>query len=213
MGHDKAMLKLGDLTLLGRVVRELLAVERLEEVVVVGSRTTVPETALGSAVQLIAPGQAVHFVDDRWPGQGPLGGLVTGLGFLAGRRSSEPDGPPVTATVAVLSCDLPKLTGSSIATLFEVLEQDLDRPRANDDEDVLDLVMSAREGRPQPLHAVFHRAALAALERRFLAGERRLFAAVAELIYKVVPDESGSSDDADTPEDWARLAGAGGDGV
>ena len=223
MGQDKALLPLGGLTLLGAVVRELLAVDRVEDVVVVGSRVFDPEQALGSSLPLVEDGQMIHFVNDGWPGQGPLGGLISGLAFLSDWRSLESD--PDTdgaSTVALLSCDLPRLTGRSVQYLFERLEGPSSTLRSAAMErdvvtepmtpgdpgvTVVDVVMSVRMGRVQPLHSVLRQCVYPSLLRGFLAGERRLVVALAELNAATLPDELGSSEDADTPEDWRRLTG------
>ena len=81
MGRDKAALPFGGTTLVAWVVRRLGSV-CAEVVVVARDAADCPECG-------------ARVVGDRWPGLGPLGGLVTGLETIT------------TAYAAVIGCDLP----------------------------------------------------------------------------------------------------------
>ena len=105
-------------------------------------------------------------VPDALSDAGPLAGLVAGL------RASPHE---LTAVAAV---DLPFVS----ATLFALLAG----LRADEDA----VVPVDGEGRLQPVHAVYARAALPALEAALAAGQRRLTDAVAALRLRLVgPDE------------------------
>ncbi|MDA8217023.1 MAG: molybdenum cofactor guanylyltransferase [Dehalococcoidales bacterium] len=93
MGADKAGLRVGDETLLGRVVARLAGV--VEEVFVVGR---VP-TELPSSVRAVS---------DLRPGAGSLGGIFTALSFAQGSRC------------LVVACDMPFLNRRLLAYLLDL---------------------------------------------------------------------------------------------
>ena len=194
MGTDKALLDVGGVPLLVTVIGTLASVEGLTDFVVVGR----PGGAVQDLVERFPLGAGggrreltVRFIDDLWPGEGPLGGLISGLNALRDR-------PGQASGVAVLSCDLPRLHPATISELFRLLEAD---PAA-------DSVMSVRGGRPQPLHAVYRLRTLPRLLQSFRSGNRSVTSATASLRATHLPDRSGSSEDADTPADWLRLVGS-----
>jgi molybdenum cofactor guanylyltransferase len=93
-GSDKALAKIGQESVLERVCRLL-------------------DEATGE-VRVIAPdGRYPDFqgklVSDRWPGQGPLGGIITALLLTAESGASEWN--------LILSCDMPFLTGEWLSYL------------------------------------------------------------------------------------------------
>lgn len=100
MGRDKTTLPVGG-TILAARAAQALAATGIDEVVCVG----------GDSVTLEAAGLATTV--DRWPGEGPLGGILTafdrfpGAGIvvvLAGDLSS-PDPRAIEATIAALSAE------------------------------------------------------------------------------------------------------------
>lgn len=97
MGTDKAFVEIEGVPMVERVAIALEA-GRCEPVVLVG----------GDAVLLSRFGRAA--ITDDFPGQGPVGGLVTAL------RSVE------AAVVVVASCDLPALDGSTVAAVAAALD-------------------------------------------------------------------------------------------
>ena len=91
MGRDKALLELGGVPLIVRTVRLL--------------EPLVSSTAVVAPAEKYAwPG--LRIVDDRWPGAGPLGGIVTALGTS------------FTDWNLILACDLPFLTAEWIDWLI-----------------------------------------------------------------------------------------------
>ena len=199
MGRDKATIPIGDATLLGRVVEGLLGIGGLSRIIVVGSRVRDLDDALGVGARSRTASRTITFVEDRWPGEGPLGGLITGLRVLqTGVDGAE--GPAVTVPETdgisfVLSCDMPNLSFDELTPLLEALEAS----------PFIDAVLSTRLGRSQPLHSALRFSSCGLLERAFLAGERRLEAAFAGLNVRYRPDRVGSSDDIDTPHDLEKL--------
>jgi molybdopterin-guanine dinucleotide biosynthesis protein A len=129
----------------------------------------------GDAESLRALG--LRFVPDEFPHEGPLGGIISAL-----RASPE-------AVVVVTACDMPWIRSEHVSMLIRALG-------AND------AVMSAADGRGQPLHAVWRSSALDQLERAFLSGERSPQRAIRDLNFTVVDFGAGTwSMDLDTPDD------------
>ncbi len=130
------------------------------------------------------------WVADRWPGSGPLGGIVTAL---AHTRQVAPD----TEMTAVLGCDLARPDPGAISRLIEALDA---RRSA-------DLAVARHDDRRQWHLAVWRRSALETLSSLFDRGERAVWRAGEAL--EVVDVDGLSADscaDIDTPAD---LPGAG----
>jgi molybdopterin-guanine dinucleotide biosynthesis protein A len=87
-GRDKALAEIGGKPMVVRMCELLRGV--LNEVTVVAA----PEKYLGLGPQIVA---------DRWPGEGPLGGIITAL------RTTEAEDAACEWNI-ILSCDMPFLT-------------------------------------------------------------------------------------------------------
>jgi len=123
-------------------------------------------------------------IADRYPGEGPLGGILTALHHTAA------DWNLVTA------CDMPALTGEFLSELMAKAE------RADADA----LVPAGPAGMLEPLCAVYHRRALAGLETEFAAGVRKIaqaLEAVRAVRFPVL--EVSCFQNVNTPEEWSRL--------
>ena len=174
MGSDKAALLIHGEPLLGRVVRLLRSVT--PDVAVIGP----PERAA------LVPGAPIF--PDRWPRQGPLGGIATALQALAGDA------------VLVVGCDMPCLNPALLRHL-------LARAAA------YDAVVVHADGQTHPLHAVYQRRCLPALEAQLHAGDLRVQHFLARLeLYVVEGAELDRFDprhlstfNANTPEEWERV--------
>jgi len=164
MGRDKALLVHHG---------QPLAVQAAGALVAAGAGSV--EAVGGDAARLRAAGLAHRA--DRWPGQGPLGGLVTAL---------EASGAEVAV---VLSCDL---VAPSTAAILQVV-------------DALGAHGSAvpvAGGRPQWLHAAWRREVAAELAAAFAAGERSVARAAARIDVVEVPGLPWAAlRDADEPGD------------
>ncbi len=111
----------------------------------------VPVMAIGGdSVALSALGLAP--VADRWPGEGPVGGIISALGAT---DSAE--------VVVVVACDLPLITSHTIRALVDGLDA---HPGA--------MAAAAMTDRIQPLCVAWRRSVNEELERCFAAGERRV---------------------------------------
>lgn len=107
-------------------------------------------------------------VADRWPGEGPLGGVITALGQF-----------PEHEAVVVVACDLPKLSAATVAMLVDGL---LQAPASAD-------VAMAVTDRQQYLCAAWRPGAGAQLSAMFAGGGRRLLDALSNLrVVEVVVD-------------------------
>jgi len=134
----------------------------------------------------VVPG--VETVGDRWPGEGPLGGLITGL---------EAAGEGVHF---VCACDMPLLRR-------ELVQLILDRA------DGVDAVVPRAGGREHPLCAAYASACISPLMTAFASGERSVRRALAGLRVRwVVEEELAWADPlleslrgVNTPEELAAL--------
>lgn len=171
MGRDKALLLVDGVPLAVRVATALRAAGA-SEVVAVG----------GDAPALAAVGLAT--VPDRWPGEGPLGGLLTGM--AAARE-------PIVVTAA---CDLPSLDPRVVDRLVGALA-------ASDSVDALAAVPVV-EGIAQTHLVAVRAAARQPLEEAFAAGERaprRALTVVGLVHLDLGPTEASSLHDVDRPDD------------
>ncbi|MBV8085334.1 MAG: molybdenum cofactor guanylyltransferase [Chloroflexi bacterium] len=128
---------------------------------------------------------------DVYPGMSSLGGIYTGVLSAREQRS------------LVLSCDLPLVNP-------ELLTYLLDLPFD------YDLLMPWIGGRQQPLHAIYAKSCLPAMQAQIEAGDLKIVNLLDTLRGRVVredelqPEWLTSFRNMNTPEDWAevqRLAG------
>jgi molybdenum cofactor guanylyltransferase len=177
MGRDKALLVVDGDPMVVRVAAAAHSAGATTVIVIGGD-----EAGLGAA---LAGDDDVAFRPDRFPGEGPLGGLVTALG--------EVDEPVLLA----LACDLLDPDPAAMAATVAALAV----PGT-------DVAVPDGDGRAQWLHAAWRRAAVTApLAQRFAAGERSVHRAVAQAQLTVarVPElPARALADADSPDDLRR---------
>ena len=201
MGTDKALVEIDGTPMVLRAADALRASGLTEVIVVGGCRRRLGELGL-------------RVVADLYPGQGPLGGVITALGCLDGRTgnggeaggrdevTAVPAGPAacgVGLKVAVtLPCDV---LHPSAASVVEVLSRLRERQAAA-------AIVPAARGRPQWLHAAWRRRCRPELEAVFKAGVRAprhamkaLSTASSDRVVFFDASESVWFRDADTPED------------
>lgn len=122
---------------------------------------------------------ALSQVPDDPPGIGPIGGLAALLENAGDRRA------------LALACDMPFVTGEDLGAL-------LDAPRAS-------VVCPKREGRWEPLCAVYDAPRVLPIVRRFIAeGRHSLQALLDEAGAREVALSGDHLDDWDSPEDVRR---------
>jgi molybdopterin-guanine dinucleotide biosynthesis protein A len=145
----------------------------------------VVRAAAGPAALVGGPPHAlaeIGFVPDLYPGEGPLGGILSAL------RSSTADWNLIVA------CDMPDLKADFLHQLLDTA--DLCSADA--------LVPIGPSGRLEPLCAAYHRKALRSLETAFARGIRKIATALEEVRTETwtVPELS-CFQNVNTPEEWA----------
>lgn len=140
--------------------------------------------------QAVAPLRACCLAD-AYPGAGPLGGLATGLATIED-------------WCLCVACDLPFVQPAVFHFLLA---------QADDD---WDAVVPHVAGRPQPLHALYHRRCLPAIETALGAGQRRMDSFLPQVRTRRVTEEEVRPFDPDlrsfvninTWSDWTALGGS-----
>lgn len=149
MGHTKALVPYRGIPLAARVAAAL-GDGGCAPVVLVG----------GDREELAVLGQPV--LTDLWPGEGPLGGVLSALGSLC--ATGAPGGADA---VVVAACDLAALTGDAVRRIID------GSPQAP--------VVVAYGARRHPTLALWRRDVGRHLEAIFASGERSLMAALEAL--------------------------------
>ena len=168
MGRDKALVEVDGAAMACRVADALRSA---------GAARVV---AVGGDVDALAR-RGLHVAPDRWPGEGPLGGLITAL--------DDPDGSAEMAVV--LACDLTAPDPAAIARTVSA------RARI-----ACDAVVPVVDGRHQWLHAAWDRRVSGILTDVFTAGERSMAGAALSLRIATLDGVAAASvHDADRPED------------
>jgi molybdopterin-guanine dinucleotide biosynthesis protein A len=142
--------------------------------------------AAGSAILVGDParygGLGFPATADLYPGEGPLGGILTAL------HHTVADWNLVTA------CDMPAIEAALLRLLLDTAE--------NTDPDVL--IPAGPTGLVEPLCAVYHRRTLAALETDFSGGIRKIGTALeAVRVVRFPVVEVSCFQNINTPEEWS----------
>jgi molybdopterin-guanine dinucleotide biosynthesis protein A len=167
MGRDKALLPFRGGVLVEWVAREVAV-------------------AAGSAILVGNPGQYGAFgypvIPDRYPGEGPLGGILTALYHTTAEWN------------LVVACDMPELSAEFLRGILDAAEH-----CAADA-----LVPVGPSGIPEPLCSAYHQRSRAAIESVFDKGERKVTAAFASVPVVLWPmAELAPFQNVNTPEDWS----------
>ena len=129
--------------------------------------------AAGQRLPSIETRKPLKTAEDILPGRGPLAGIHSGL------QSASQD-----LAIAV-GCDMPLLCVPLLRRLCELAEG-------------YDVVMPTREGQPQPLHAVYRRSCVEAIESELRAGRLKVISFLGAVRVRYVGDD-----------EWARYDGEG----
>ena len=121
-------------------------------------------------------------VPDRYPGSGPLGGVLGLLEFLAVDRRE--------AAVFVAACDLPSLTAGVLAPMVEIART---QPEVD--------VVVARTSQIEPACAVWQVRAAGSLREMYQGGERALHVAIGRLEAVEVAVDPAALRNINTPEE------------
>jgi len=154
-GADKALVQIEGRTLLSRIC-ELVS------------------QAAGSA-QVVAPAgrycdQNVKLIDDRWPGEGPLGGIITALRTTSGDATGG-------SWNLILSCDMPFLTCDWLSFLCR---------RASSGE--AEVVVPQSDYGLEPLCACWRTSAVGSLQSAFDGGMRKVTDAMKQLRMEILDE-------------------------
>jgi molybdenum cofactor guanylyltransferase len=163
MGRDKALIAVAGEPLLLRTARTLREGGALDVMAVGGDGDAI--AALGLA-----------WSADLYPGEGPLGGIITAL------RVASAD------VVVVVATDLVALTPSTIHAVVGGLTPEAD-------------VALVDSGRVEPLCGAWRRRAEPSLTAAFAAGERAVHAALDDLALVTVPVDAATVRNANWPGD------------
>jgi molybdopterin-guanine dinucleotide biosynthesis protein A len=154
-GQDKALVRIGEQPLLVRLCTLLRG-------------ETACVTAVGSPAKY--SGFDAHCIPDRWPGEGPLGGIITAL--LATAQTSAG-----LEWNLIVGCDMPFLTREWLAYL---VERALGSPAEV-------VVPQSRHGL-EPLCACWRTSAAEKLQRAFAGGVRKITDATKHLQMEVLDE-------------------------
>jgi molybdenum cofactor guanylyltransferase len=170
MGQDKAMLPFRGGALAQAVAHAV-------------SEAAGSATLVGDPVRYAGLGYPV--IPDLYPGEGPLGGILTAL------RNTSADWNLITA------CDMPQLDADLLRALLKTAtESGADS-----------LLPVGPDGRPEPLCALYHRRCLEPLETAFAAGVRKVTGALESVRAVRLPmAEVSLFQNVNTPEEWAGHA-------
>lgn len=173
MGEDKASLVLANGEMLGARSVAALGDAGCSRIIGIGG-TPELSSQLG-----------IEHVPDKWPGQGPLGALVTAL------TASYP------AVTVLLPCDLPLADASVVQQLLQHLEAGNGEHHC---------AIPRIDGHRAFVTSVWSRDCLAALGRSFDSGGRSIRGALSGLdVIYFEPAAPRSFSDADTPEELHGL--------
>ena len=179
-GSDKALSVLGGQTLLARTTNLVQSVSGNVRIV----------AAKGKYKQ--APAKIVA---DRWPGEGPLGGILTALGEVSATVGEQ------SAWALMVGCDMPFLTEKWLAYLCE-------RARSSDAQ----VVFAESQFGWEPLCACWNTSALPELQNAFDGGVRKVTEGMRRIRREVLDETQWKRFDTEgrlfwnmnTPEDFAE---------
>ena len=177
MGRAKALLEVDGVVLAERVGRAL-ASAGCDPIVLVGRPPTVPAADLDALVERLG----WEVVEDRWPGEGPLGAIVSVF-----------DTVPADADVVIAACDLPDLDAETVRRLWPEL------PAGHGSD-----VVVARTDRLEPLLGRWRPSARARARSVFSAGGRAVVDLLAELDLLEVDVPVARLRNVNTPGDLGR---------
>ena len=158
-GRDKALVRFGATPLLLQIVQL--------------AQTCASEVAVVAGAQKYSDLDAkLEFIEDQWPREGPLGGIITALQHTAATdRSVEWN--------LILGCDMPFLTAEWLQFL-------VDQARASAPEIQVILPHSAHG--PEPLCACYRTSAAAPLKNVFDHGVRKVTQALKEVLTELLDE-------------------------
>jgi molybdopterin-guanine dinucleotide biosynthesis protein A len=158
-GRDKALVRFGAIPLLLQIAQ--LAQTCTSEV-----------TIVAGGQKYVDLGGKLEIIEDQWPREGPLGGIITALQHTAATNRSA-------AWNLILSCDMPFLTAEWLAFLVE---------HARESDKEIQVILPHSAHGPEPLCACYRTSAAAALKNVFDRGVRKVTQALKEVRTEVLDD-------------------------
>jgi molybdopterin-guanine dinucleotide biosynthesis protein A len=170
MGQDKALLPFRGGVLAQAIAKEVKAAAG--HAAFVGIPCTAPPAGFSTVL-------------DMYPGEGPLGGILTALQNTSSYWN------------LVVACDLPNVSAPFLRELLDAAEcWDVDA-----------LLPAGPSHRLEPLCAVYHRRTRQALHAAFSSGQRKITAALEGLrVAVLLVPETAPLQNVNTPADWAAYA-------
>ncbi len=156
-GQDKALIQLGGEPVLVRML-DVLKKSGVRDLIVVGAKTKYNRFG-------------ARCIEDKWPGEGPLGGIVTAL------YRSLADKYGYTWNL-ILSCDMPFLTADWLGFLVE-------RSKTSE----ADVVFAYSKTGPEPLCACWRTTGVETLQAAFESGVRKVTDGIALLKAEVLDEK------------------------
>ncbi len=169
MGQTKALIDVDGTAMADRVLS------------VVRSVGADPVVLVGGDADELAPLSA-PVVPDLYPGEGPVGGVLSALEHLAGLDSID--------AALILPCDLCDV---SAGTLLPLLEAGAGDGHSR--------VWVAATDRMEPMCALWSLAARGTVREQFVAGQRTLHRVISELPHTTVTVETSALRNVNRPED------------
>ena len=174
MGTDKALLRVNEETFLERTIR-------------IVSHTGLPSIVIGRNRPEGFGFSEVPFLQDEYPGIGPLGGLITGLRYTESR-------------LALLPCDMPLLTGEAMGWLINTIEE-------HSADITLHGLISRSNKRIEPLFSLYAPHSLALAEKQYRSGNFSMhgFIDAGNFIFVDIPEGLQTAiHNVNRPEDFRR---------
>jgi len=159
-GRDKALVRFA--------ARPLLL-----EIVGLAQTCTAQVAVVAGAQKYDKLGGALEIIEDQWPGEGPLGGIITAL-----QHTAATDRP--AEWNLILSCDMPFLTAEWLAFLVD---------HACDSDKEIQVILPHSAHGPEPLCACYRTSAAEPLKNVFDRGVRKVTQALQQVRTEVL-DES-----------------------
>ncbi len=155
-GRDKAFERIAGETLIDRALRQVGSLSGVQELMLVTSeKLAAGLNYLKSAVQrgqgeISQCAPAIRIVCDQRPEQGPMGGIHAGLSAATCEYS------------VIVGCDMPFLNRGLLQYMFSLRSG-------------YDMVVPRVSGLPEPLHAIYSKSCLPAIETRLEAGKPMVY--------------------------------------
>jgi molybdopterin-guanine dinucleotide biosynthesis protein A len=207
MGTDKSALIIDGHTLLERTIAAISPL--VGEILIVGKPSassvgTPGGTSRGLEHAAQTASLTIRRVADRWPGEGPLGGI---LSAFASTTALE---------MLVVAVDLPWLCVDSLRALCaapmtvvsetvgesKTANSSSKRVKTKVEDRPADCVMTLHRSRLQPLHARYTRRCESLMGAKFADGERSIVRCNLLVGEHRAEENDRSSVDVDTPEEW-----------